>query len=764
MRNLAFLISIAVLLVSCTPGEPDSQVAGSAHPHADEIADLIAKMTIEEKAGQLNLLVSGLVSTGPASLDGQSFQDKADYIQKGKVTGFFNMYGASITHEMQRIAVEESRLGIPLIFGADVIHGFKTIFPIPLGEVASWDMDAVERSSRIQAIEATSVGLNVNFAPMTDVSRDSRWGRMAEGAGEDVHLGSMAARARVRGLQGDDLSADNTFAATVKHFAAYGAAEAGREYYTVDMSDRVLRQTYLPPYKAAIEEGAAAVMSSFNELDGIPATGNAYLLDQIIRKEWGFDGLVMSDWMSIAEMMYHGNVADSLAAAKLAIEAGTDMDMMSYAYLWHVPTLVAEGRLDEAVVDNAVRRVLELKYNLGLFDDPYQYSQMEREKTQVLSDEHRAQARDVAKRSIVLLQNNNDVLPLDPAGKTIAVIGPLADSQEDMNGMWSIFADADPVVTFLDGIKTRVGDAGRVVYAKGCNRFDDDMSGFAEAVRVARSADVVVLAVGEAATMNGEAASRVNLRLPHVQPALVEAIAATGKPTVALVSSGRGLDLSAESESLDAILATWSLGTEAGNAAADVLFGDYNPGGKLPVSFPRHGGQEPLYYDQKMTGRPYAGDYSEPGNARVYKSRYLDVPNEALFPFGHGLSYTTFEYSNLTVELPTENPGVNPIKISVSVTNTGSRAGEEVVQVYVRDLVGSVTRPIKELKAFEKAMIEAGETQVFIFYLTHEDLAFYRANKTWGTEPGEYKIMVGGSSETELEVAFTLDQGSDLEL
>ena len=747
--------ALPLLAYACDSASSSSGTKKNDHPHAAEISELIGKMTMEEKVGQLNFLYSGLISTGPNTPEGQSAEQQAERIRNGEVTGFFNMYGASITGELQRIAVEESRLGIPLIFGADVIHGFKTIFPIPLGETASWDAEAIEKSARVQAIESTAVGINVNFAPMVDIARDSRWGRMAEGSGEDVFLGAMAARARVHGMQGDDLSAGNTFAATVKHFAAYGAPEGGRDYNTVDMSERVLRQTYLQPYKAALDAGAAAVMTSFNELDGVPATGNAFLLDKILRGEWGFDGLVMSDWMSIGEMLSHGNVADSLEAAKLALEAGTDMDMMSEIYLQQVPRLIAAGKMDEAVLDNAVRRVLEIKYNLGLFSDPYRYSQVEREEADLRSAEHLAAARDVARKSIVLLQNENNVLPLNAAGKTIAVIGPLADAQSDMNGTWSFFAEADHPVTFLKGIQDRVGDAGRVVYAKGCNLYDNDESAIAQAVRTARGADVVILAVGEAAVMNGEGASRANLNLPGAQMQLVKAIAATGKPTVALVSSGRGLDLTWESENLDALLATWSLGSEAGNAAADVLFGDYNPSGKLPISFPRHVGQEPLYYNHKMTGRPYEGTHSEPASERVYRSRYRDVPNDALFPFGHGLSYASFEYADLSVSGGSEADGA-AITVSVKVTNTSDRDGTEVVQLYLRDLVGSVTRPVKELKGFEKVMLAAGASKTITFTLSSDDLAFYRADMTWGTEPGEYVVMVGGSSDAALTTNIKL--------
>ena len=752
------LLALPLLAAACN-GQTDREVlqAGLDHPNHDEIEALIEKMTMEEKVGQLNFLYSGLISTGPNTPEEQSAEAQAEQIRKGEVTGFFNMYGAAITGELQRIAVEESRLGIPLIFGADVIHGFKTIFPIPLGETASWDLEAIEKSARIQAIESTAVGITVNFAPMVDIARDSRWGRMAEGAGEDPYLGALAARARVRGMQGDDLAANNTFAATVKHFAAYGAPEGGRDYNTVDMSERMLRQTYLQPYKAALDEGAAAVMTSFNELDGVPATGNAFLLDQILRKEWGFDGLVMSDWMSIGEMLAHGNVADSLEAAKLALEAGTDMDMMSSIYLEQVPKLIAAGRMEEAVLDQAVRRVLEIKYNLGLFDDPYQYSQVAREQSDLRNEEHIAAARDIARKSMVLLQNENEVLPLSAAGKTIAVIGPLGDAASDMNGTWSFFAEAEHAVPFLQGIRERVGDAGRVVFAKGCNLYDNDKGGMAEAVRVARSADVVILALGEAAVMNGEGASRANLTLPGIQQELAKAIAATGKPTVALISSGRGLDLTWEAENLDALLLTWSLGSEAGRAAADVIFGDYNPSGKLPISFPRHVGQEPLYYNHKNTGRPYEGDHSEPLSERVYRSRYRDVPNSPLFPFGHGLSYTSFEYSDLAVTMPTEADAHAPVSVSVKVTNSGARDGAEVVQLYIRDVVASATRPVKELKGFEKIVLAAGESKTLTFQLDEGALCFYRADRTWGVEPGEFQVMVGGSSEATLETNFILE-------
>ncbi|MFA0963831.1 beta-glucosidase BglX [Roseivirga sp. BDSF3-8] len=759
IRTITFTITLAVLAVvtySCVDRSESKprMTENNTRKYAPIVEELLAKMTLEEKAGQLNFYVGDLFNTGPTVRTSES--DKFDEkIKNGTMTGLFNVHGAEYTARLQKIAVEESRLGIPLVFGADVIHGFKTVFPIPLGTAASWDMALIEEAERVAARESTAAGITFNFAPMVDIARDSRWGRMAEGAGEDPYLGSEVAKARVRGFQGDDLTDEATMAACVKHFAAYGAAEGGRDYNTVDMSERLLRQTYLVPYKAAVEAGAATVMTSFNELNGEPVTGSKWLIDDILRNEWGFEGMVVSDWQSITEMVAHGNVADNAEAAAMALKAGVDMDMMGDAYLDHIPDMVRNGKIDEAYLDQAVRNVLQLKYDLGLFDDPYKYSKEAREKEEIRSEEHLAVAREAARKSIVLLKNEDKVLPLTGNEKTIAVIGPLADNQSDMNGTWSFFGEAQHPVTFLQGIKERAGEGTNVIFAKGCNLYDNKTDGFAEALQAARKADVVILAVGESAVMNGEAGSRANIGLPGIQQQLVNKVMEAGKPTVAMVMSGRGMAISELHEQVPAIMAVWALGSEAGHGAADVLFGDYNPAGKLPVTFPRHVGQAPIYYNYKHTGRPYEGDYSEPLSERVYKSKYRDVENSPLYAFGHGLSYTTFEYSPVTLSDDVME-GDNTLTASVEVTNTGDHDGEEVIQLYIRDLVGSVTRPVKELKAFRKEMIKKGETKTFTFEISEEDLAFYRHDMSWGAEPGEFKVFIGSASDNVQEASFSL--------
>ncbi len=745
---------LLLLLFIFSQGCNEKQASDNNSERNRLVEDLIGKMTLEEKVGQLNFYVGDLFNTGPTVMTSES-ERFDELIKEGKLTGLFNIHGADYTRRLQKIAVEESRLGIPLVFGADVIHGFKTVFPIPLGTAASWDMKAIEQAERIAAIESTAAGINFNFAPMVDIARDARWGRFAEGAGEDPYLGSQVAIARVRGFQGDSLNDARTMAACIKHFAAYGAAEGGRDYNTVDISERVLREVYLRPFKAGVEAGAATLMTSFNELDGVPASGSEFLLRQILRDEWQFKGMVVSDWQSITEMIVHGNVADTAGAAELSIRAGVDMDMMSDAYLNELPRLVNDGIIDEALVNEAVRNVLNLKYDLGLFDDPYKYCDTERETREIRSEEHLAIARDVAKRSIVLLKNENNLLPLKKEGPVIAVIGPLGNNRADMNGTWSFFGEEGHVVSYLQGIKNAVQDSSKVLFAEGCNLYDDSLQKINIAVETAKKADVVILAVGESAVMNGEAGSRSDIQLPGVQPELVKAIMATGKPVVALVMSGRPLDLTLLDENVSAILQVWALGSEAGNAAADVLFGDYNPSGKLPASFPRNVGQVPLYYNHKNTGRPYTGDYSEPLSERIYLSKYRDVENTPLYPFGYGLSYSTFAYSEIALSNNVLSPS-EKITASITVTNEGPYDGEEVVQLYIRDMVGSVTRPVKELKGFEKVMIKNGEQKTVTFEIMEEDLAFYRYDMTYGSEPGEFKIFIGTNSTDVKEAEFVL--------
>jgi beta-glucosidase len=750
MNKTTPLLILSFMLISFIGTSQKSPVAD----REKKVEELISKMTIEEKVGQLHIIVGETIITGPTFYTATS--DKFDdLIKAGKITGLFNVHGAAYTGRLQKIAVEESRLKIPLLFGADVIHGFKTVTPIPLAEAASWDLEAIERSSRLTALEATASGINFNFAPMVDIARDPRWGRVSEGAGEDPYLGSAIAVARIRGYQGKDFKDPSTLAACVKHFAAYGLSEAGRDYNTTDVSERLLHEVYLKPYKAAIDAGAATIMTSFNELDGIPVTAHKKLLTDILRNQWKFEGMVVSDYGSIGELLPHGIAANGAEAAKLALEAGTDMDMMSYLYLNEIPKLVAAGKLDVKYVDDAVRRVLRLKYDLGLFENPYRFSDVEREKNEIRSKENFAVARDMAKRSIVLLKNKDQVLPLKSTNKSIAVIGPLAANKEDMNGSWSFFGEAQHPISILEGIKERAGKDVKVLHHEGCNLYDNATDKFAGAVTTAKQADIVVLVVGESSVMNGEGASRADIKLPGVQEDLVKAIVATGKPTVVLLLNGRPLTLEWIDENVTAILETWTLGSEAGHAVADVLFGDYNPSGKLPMTFPRTVGQIPIYYNHKNTGRPYRGTNTEPLSQRIYQSKYRDIKNSPLYPFGYGLSYTTFEYSEITLSgNKMEKNG--KIEATVTVTNKGAVEGEEVVQLYIRDLVGSVTRPVKELKGFKKILLKAGESTKVSFTVTPEDLSFYRLDMSWGSEPGAFEIFIGTNSQDVKKQSFEL--------
>ncbi|MEN9613002.1 MAG: hypothetical protein RLZZ628_3816 [Bacteroidota bacterium] len=719
-----------------------------------KIETLLSKMTLEEKCGQLNFVV-GSILTGPTLQNPQASAELDAQIRAGQITGIFNTNGAKNIRHLQEVAVKSSRLGIPLLIGADIIHGYKTVTPIPLGEAASWDLAAIEKSAAVAAAECAATGINITFAPMVDISRDARWGRVAEGSGEDPYLGSLIAAARVRGFQGKNLAAANTIATCIKHFAAYGAAESGREYNTVDMSERRLRETYLPPYRAAVEAGAATFMSSFNDLDGTPATANEFLLDKILRKEWGFKGLIMSDWASIEEMIGHGSVANRNEAGAAALKAGVDMDMMSFIYIKELPKMVAAGQIDIKLVDQAVRRTLALKYDLGLFEHPYQYGDEATEATVILSKENRATALDIAKKSIVLLQNPNNILPLQKNIKTIGLIGALAEDKVEHNGTWSFFGEAKDVVSVAEGIREKVGKGTKILTARGADFYTVDKSGFAAAVKVAEQSDVVVMAVGESAVMSGEAASRSDIRLPAAQEDLIRAVMAVGKPMVILAFHGRPLELSFLENQSPAILACWALGTETGHAVADVVFGDYNPSGHLPMCFPRKVGQVPIYYSSKNTGRFYKGNYSEAPSERVYQSKYRDVKNTPLFPFGYGLSYTTFTYGD--VKLEKSQMTVNEsITASVTLTNAGKMDGEEVVQLYLKDDVGSVTRPVRELKGFQKVMLKAGESREISFKITASDLAFYRKDMSWGSEAGQFHVFIGGNSETMNGKAFEL--------
>ena len=736
MNKYVILLSAASLfLASCgTENSADRKIDA-------KVDSLLKVMTIEEKIGQMVLLSSDWDLTGP-SMRSEYIED----IRSGRCGNIFNAYTAEFVRELQRVAVEESRLGIPVLFGYDVIHGHRTIFPISLGESCSWDMEAIKNSARVAAAEAAASGLNWTFAPMCDISTEPRWGRISEGAGEDAWLGSCVAQARVRGFQGDDLSDTLTVLACVKHFAGYGAPQAGRDYNTVDMSERWFREFYLPPYKAAVEAGALSVMTSFNELDGVPATANKHLLQDILRDEWGFAGLVVTDYTSINELVNHGYASDDADAGLKAVHAGVDMDMQGIVYFNYLKDQVENGQVSMKVIDRAVRRILYVKAKLGLFDDPYKYCSPEREAAVTCSPENLEASRDMARKSMVLLKNDG-VLPLR-AGEKIAVIGELAVSVRDYLGSWKAAGQWDSMTSVLDEIKACNG-ADNVVYAEGCKKFGEDRSGFRAAEAAAKSADKVVMVIGEDWDWSGEAASRSSINVPGVQSELLSLIASTGKPVVVVLMNGRPLDLSRESEDASAILEAWFPGTMGGAAVADVLFGKYNPSGKLSVTFPRNIGQVPLYYWAKNTGRPvYLPD-------NKYKSKYIDCPNTPLYPFGYGLSYTEFSYSDIEISSDVLVSG-GSLTVSVDVENCGSVSGEEVVQLYVRDLVGSVTRPVRQLKGFRKISLEPGETKTVEFTITPDMLAFYRQDMSFGTEAGEFEVYVGGSSDTLNGVSFSL--------
>ncbi len=705
----------------------------------DKIDSLISQMTMEEKIGQLTLFTSDWATTGPSIRE-----NYLDDIRSGRAGNIFNAHTAAYNTRLQRVAVEESRLGIPLLFGYDVIHGYKTIFPIPLAEAATWDLTLIEKAARIAAEEATAGGLHWTFAPMVDIARDPRWGRIAEGAGEDVYLGSLIAAARVRGFQGDDLAATNTMLACAKHYAAYGAAQGGRDYHTVDISMRSLWETYLPPFKAAIDAGVTTFMTAFNELDGIPASAHTYLLEDVLRGIWNFEGFVVSDYTSINEMVPHGFAADNRQAAMLAMNAGVDMDMQGAVYYNHLQELTESGRVNEDKIHLSVKRILQLKNKLGLLDDPYRYSDETREKSMILSAENKSAAQEIARHSIVLLKNNNNALPLDSSEK-IALIGPLVDSPIDMLGSWHGSGQAEDVISILKAFTDMERNFN---YSKGCEIEGSDTSLFNEAIRVAESADKIVMVVGEHFNMSGEAASRARIRIPEIQQRLIKRLITLSKPLILVLINGRPLCLPWESEIADAILEAWQPGTMAGPAIADVLYGDHNPSGKLPVTFPEDEGQIPLYYDMKNTGRPMQAD-------QKYTSKYLDVSNDPLYPFGFGLSYTNFQYQTATVD-KTELGINDTLKFSVVVSNTGGRTGHEVVQLYMRDPVASVTRPVKELKRFEKIFLQPGESKEVLFILSVEDLKFYDQKLQRIAEPGEFLFGIGPDSDLDLNIKVTL--------
>jgi beta-glucosidase len=717
------------------------------------IDNLMSRMTSEEKIGQLNLLSVGFDVTGP-----QLSRDADAEIRQGQVGGVFNTYTPVAVRNLQMQALKESRMGIPLLFGYDVIHGHKTIFPIPLGLSCTWNLDLIQRSARIAATEASADGVNWTFSPMVDIARDPRWGRIAEGAGEDPYLGAQIARAMVRGYQEGDFSRSNALMACVKHFALYGAAEAGRDYNTVDMSRPQMYEYYLPPYRAAVEAGVGSVMSSFNEVDAVPASGNRWLLTDLLRTQWGFQGFVVTDYTAINEMTEHG-MGDFQKDAELALKAGVDMDMVSEAFLKNLPELVAHGEIPESMVDQSCRRILEAKYKLGLFADPYHGCSEERASREILTPDNRKAAREIAEQSFVLLKNDQQILPLKKSG-TIALIGPLADDQRNLLGSWRAAGDWRQTASVLSGISNVAGSTVTILHAKGANLVDDPAlratlkaygdeipvdarsprEMLAEAVAVADRADVVVAVLGESSGMTGEAASRSDIGLPECQKELLRALVATGKPVVLVLMNGRPLTLTWEAEHCGTILETWFGGTEAGNAIADVLFGDYNPSGKLTATFPRTVGQIPIYYNHKNTGRPYKGD---PGYKFV--SRYLDVPNDPLYVFGYGLSYTTFSYGDVKLS-KTALAGEEPLVASVSLTNTGDRAGEETVQLYLSQPVASVTRSVEDLRGFQKVRLEPGETKEVSFTITTEDLKFFNGRLNYDWEPGKFIIHIGGSS------------------
>jgi beta-glucosidase len=711
---------------------------------AEQFVDsLLAVMTLEEKLGQLNQQGGPGPATGPEARAGTD-----EDIRAGSIGSFLSVWGAAHTRSLQQIAVEESRLGIPVLFAHDVIHGFRTIFPVPIGEASTWDPEAVERAARTAAVEATAHGVHWTYAPMVDIARDARWGRIVEGAGEDPYLGAVMAAAKVRGFQGTDLSANNTLLATAKHYVAYGGAEAGRDYNTVDFSMRTLREIYLPPFHAAVQAGARSVMASFNEVSGVPMHANRHLIRDVLRDELGFDGILVSDYTGLWELIQHGIAEDSAAAGVLGLQAGVDVDMVSRIYVNHMATAIRAALVDSTLVDEAVRRVLRAKYDIGLFDDPYRYSVPERESTLVLTPEHREQARDLARRSLVLLRNEGGVLPLRKDLGTIAVIGTLAADAESVLGGWAAVGQPEDAVTVLAGIRDAAGQSTRVIYAPGAPVDSADISGFAEAVRAARSADAVILVLGEHRDMSAEARNRTSLDLPGVQRQLAQAVHATGTPVVAVLLNGRPLSIPWLADNVPAILEAWYPGTEAGSAIADIVFGDANPGGKLPVTFPRTVGQVPLYYNHKNTGRP-------PSETERYTSKYIDVPWTPLFPFGHGLSYTTFAYESPRLSTTTITP-TDTLVVEVTVRNTGQRAGDEVVQLYIRDDVATVTRPVKELKRFERVTLEAGESRSVTFRLTVNDLAFYDLDLNRVAETGTFTVFAGGSSESVREARFTL--------
>lgn len=782
LRNLLLLFVFALLLSACSKTTSSS---GKTDARVDSVLKL---MTLEEKIGQLNLPSAGDFVTGQAQNS-----DIGKKIEKGQVGGLFNIKSVAKVREFQKLAVEKSRLKIPLIFGMDIIHGYETVFPIPIGLSCSWDMNLIQQTARVAATEASADGINWNFSPMVDITRDARWGRIAEGSGEDPYLGAEIAKAMVKGYQGDDLSANNTILSCVKHYALYGAAEAGRDYNTTDMSRVRMYNEYFPPYKAAVDAGVGSVMASFNEIDGVPATANKWLLTDVLRKEWGFKGFLVSDYTGVSEMVAHG-LGDLPTVSAKALDAGIDMDMVSEGFLTTLAQSVKEGKITEQQIDGACRRILEAKFKLGLFDDPYRYCNEERAKKEVFTESNRAFARSVAAQSFVLLKNKNNVLPLKKQG-TIALIGPLADAIENMTGTWSVAADNTKSITVLRGLQEAVGEVkpvdaegktpavsgttdakmitpgkAKILYAKGSNLYENEQLEInatpfgktlhrdkrtavelrEEALRIAATSDVIVAALGESAEMTGEASSRTNIEIPDTQKELLAALLKTGKPVVLVLFTGRPLALKWEDENVPAILNVWAGGTESGHAIADVLFGDANPSGKLTMTFPQNVGQVPLYYAHKNTGRPLRGPWFQ-----KFQSNYLDVSNDPVYPFGYGLSYSQFAYGDLAINKNVISADES-LTVTCKVTNTSKVAGAETVQLYIRDWVGSITRPVMELKGFQKIFLQPGESKDVTFTITREQLSFYHSDLSFSAEPGEFSVFVGGNSRDVKEQKFIL--------
>lgn len=765
MRKATYLFFLAALFsLSSGFAQQKKAVTATDQKMKTFIKNLLSKMTLEEKIGQLNLLTGGEATTGSVVSTGVESK-----IKNGQVGGIFSLTTPARIRKAQEIAVNQTRLKIPIIFGQDVIHGYKTTFPIPLALSCSWDMALIEKTARIAAVEATADGLNWTFSPMVDISRDPRWGRISEGSGEDTYLGSEIAKAMVKGFQGDDLSKYNTMMACVKHFALYGAAESGRDYNTTDMSLHRMYNEYLPPYKAAVDAGAGSVMTSFNDINGVPATANKWLMTDLLRKQWGFDGFVVTDYTAVNELIDHG-LGDLQAVSALSLNAGVEMDMVGEGFLTTLKKSVQEGKVKEQQITNACRLVLEAKYKLGLFDDPFRYCSEERAKNEILTPEHLKAARETATQSFVLLKNQGQILPLKKTG-TIALIGPLTNSGSNMPGTWSVNSDLKNTISLLEGLKANAGADLKILHSMGANlltdpeyqkratmfgrdiprdnRSEEEM--ISEAVATAQKSDVVVAALGESSEMSGESSSRTNLDIPEPQKRLLQALLKTGKPVVLVLFTGRPLTLKWEDENVPAILNVWFGGTEAANAISDVLFGKVNPSGKLTATFPQNVGQIPLYYSQKSTGRPLeAGKWFS-----KFRSNYLDVSNEPLYPFGYGLSYTTFEYSNLKLSKSKFKAG-ETITATITVKNTGAMEGKEVVQMYIRDLVGSITRPVKELKGFQKINLRAGESKEISFKISENDLKFYNADLKFVAEPGDFTIFIGTNSRDNAQAPFQL--------